>query len=90
METKNGKNGPSKFRQGSQGSQLESEPGSVGTFSAASSEHGSYQVTTLRADSDKPNTVVTGQQSASEIAGKLASQLIDETEKQPGLLRTTS
>jgi hypothetical protein len=82
MESKNGKNGSSKFRQGSQGSQLESESRSVGAFSAASSQHGSYPIATLRADSDKPNTVVTGEQSIGELSGKLVSQLIDETEKQ--------
>ncbi|MBG1240991.1 hypothetical protein [Nostoc sp. NZL] len=82
MESKNGKNGSSKFRQGSEGSQLEGESRSVGAFSAASSEHGSYQIATLGADSYKSDTFVTGQQSIGEFSGKLVSQLIDETEKQ--------
>ena len=89
METTNGKNGSSEFRQGSKRSQLESESRSVGAFSAASSEHGSYQIATLRTDSHKPDTVVTGQHSIGELSGKLVSQLIDETEKQAGLLRAT-
>ncbi len=82
MESKNGKNRSSEVGQGSQRSQPQGESRSLGTLSGFSANYGSYQIATLREDSDKSDTAVTREQSISEVTGKLVSQLIDETEKQ--------
>ncbi|MEH2379173.1 MAG: hypothetical protein V7K27_09855 [Nostoc sp.] len=82
MESKNGKNRTTEIRQGSYRSQPEGTPRSMGTLSGTSAGYGTYQIPTFREDCDESDTLVAGQQSASEIAGKLVSQLVEETEKQ--------
>ncbi|MEH2390034.1 MAG: hypothetical protein V7K14_30575 [Nostoc sp.] len=82
MESKNGKNRTTEIRQGSYRSQPEGTPRSMGTLSGPSTGYGTYQIPAFGEDRDKSDTLVAGQQSVSEIAGKLVSQLVEETEKQ--------
>ncbi|MEH2414469.1 hypothetical protein [Nostoc sp.] len=82
MESKNGKNRTTEIRQGSHRSKPEGTPRSMGTLSGTSAGYGTYQIPTFGENSDESDTLVAGQQSVSEVAGKLVSQLVEETEKQ--------
>ncbi|BAZ49582.1 hypothetical protein NIES4103_21940 [Nostoc sp. NIES-4103] len=82
MEVNNAKNRSSEVRQRSQRSELKGKPRSVGAFSRVSTRDGSDQIGVGREDSNQSDTFISGEQSADQIAGKLISQLIDETEKQ--------
>lgn len=82
MTVKHGNQRPSKVRQGCKRSELKGEPRSLGAFSSIGRELRAYSLSTVREDSDAPNTVVTGEWAISGISGKLVSQLISETEKQ--------
>jgi hypothetical protein len=61
---------------------VEGRPRSVGAFPNTSQKHGTYQITAGREDSDQPDTVATGEQSAIGITGKIHSQLTNEIKKQ--------
>lgn len=82
MTVKHGKQRSSEVRQGCEGSELKSEPRSVGAFSSIGGESRAYSLPTVREDRNAPDTVVTGEWAISGISGKLVSQLINETEKQ--------
>ncbi|MBE9201504.1 MULTISPECIES: hypothetical protein [unclassified Nodularia (in: cyanobacteria)] len=76
-----GENGKTE-RTRNQGSKLESKPGCLGTFSAISPEHGTYQIRAGREDSNKSDIAILGGESIQRITGKLISQLITEADKQ--------
>ncbi|MEH2287153.1 hypothetical protein [Nostoc sp.] len=82
MTIKHGKQRTSEVRQRCEGSELEGESRSLGTFSRFGGESGTYPLSVTREDCNKPDTVVSGEWTVSGIPGKLISQLIDETEKQ--------
>ncbi|WP_029637099.1 MULTISPECIES: hypothetical protein [Nostocales] len=82
MEVKNGRKRTSQIGERSEGSELESQPRSMGAFPAVSSGNGSFEIGASRKDSNESNTVITGKHPVDEITGKFVSQLIDETEKQ--------
>ncbi|MCC5641328.1 hypothetical protein LC593_37150 [Nostoc sp. CHAB 5844] len=81
MEVKNAKQRKAE-RQRNERSKPESESRSMGTFSGVSANDGSNQIRIGGKNSDESNTSVAGEQSSSEISGKIIRQLVDETEKQ--------
>nr|WP_242037847.1 hypothetical protein [Tolypothrix sp. FACHB-123] len=82
MTVQHGQQRSSEIRARSEGCKPESQSRSMGAFRPASEEHGTYQVGTSGENSGESNPISTGQQSGEAVAGKVLSQLIDETEKQ--------
>ena len=82
MELKDGKNRTSEDRQSSNIGNFEARSGSLGEFSISSTEHGHDEVRASGENSEQGNTVTSAQQSLNGIPGKIAGQLITETEKQ--------
>jgi hypothetical protein len=82
MFIKNAENRTSEIKGRNERSELESESGSLGGTSNISREYGTNQVGASRANRDESNIVVAGESTLNEISGKIAGQLISETEKQ--------
>ena len=82
MEVKHGENGTSEDRKNSNIGNLEGQSRSLGAFSSSSSEHGHDEVRASRENSQQGNSAATERQSLNGITGKIAGQLITETEKQ--------
>jgi hypothetical protein len=82
MRLNDGKNRPPEIRQSSNISNVETESRVLGVTSTISIEPGNDKIRFGGEDSERRDTFSTREQSSNEISGKIASQLINETEKQ--------
>lgn len=82
MFTENAENRTSETEGRDEGSELESQSGSMGWATRHSREHGINQVGASGTNRNESNNVVAGESTFNEISGKIAGQLISETEKQ--------
>lgn len=82
MFTENAENRTSETEGRNEGSELEGESGSLGWAARNSREHGIIQVGASGTNRAESNIVVAGESTLDGISGKIASQLISETEKQ--------
>jgi hypothetical protein len=73
---------PSEIREGCNIRDFKGKSRILGDAANPSSKHGAYEIAARREDCNESSTVVTEQWTASEIPGKIVSQLIDENEKQ--------
>lgn len=82
MELKHDKFGPSKIGKGDDIGNVADKSGVLGKLPDSSSKYGIDPISTGGTTSYEPNTVGIGNESITGIPGKIARQLIEETEKQ--------